>query len=130
MKQIQVVAAVIEQQGKFLCVQRGVNKFDYISKKWEFPGGKIEAQESKENALIREIKEELNMDIFELKFLMTIEHEYPDFHLTMHTYLCKSIQNKPNLTEHLQFFWKNATELFFLDWASADLPIVEKLQTL
>jgi 8-oxo-dGTP diphosphatase len=129
MKQIQVVAAVIEQQGKFLCVQRGVNKFDYISQKWEFPGGKIEAQESKENALIREIKEELNMDIFELKFLMTIEHEYPDFHLTMHTFLCKSIQNKPNLTEHLQFSWKDATELFPLDWASADLPIVEKLQT-
>ncbi len=127
MKQIQVVAAVIEHQGKYLCVQRGANKYDYISKKWEFPGGKIEVQESAEDALIREINEELSMEIFDLQFFLTVEHPYPDFHLTMHTYVCKTHQLEPTLHEHLQFAWKDSSDFQQLDWAAADLPIVSKL---
>jgi 8-oxo-dGTP diphosphatase len=127
MKHITVVAAVIEHKGKYLCVQRGINKYDYISKKWEFPGGKVEADESPENALIREIQEELAMEINELDFLITIEHTYPDFRLTMHTYLCKSEQTTPTLTEHLEYSWQDASDMHHLDWAAADLPIVEKL---
>jgi 8-oxo-dGTP diphosphatase len=130
MKHITVVAAVIEHRGKYLCVQRGINKYDYISKKWEFPGGKVEADESPENALIREIQEELAMEINELNFLITVEHTYPDFRLTMHTYLCKSEQTTPTLTEHLEYSWKDASDMHHLDWAAADLPIVEKLITL
>lgn len=130
MKHITVVAAVIEHKGKYLCVQRGINKYDYISKKWEFPGGKVEAEESPENALIREIQEELAMEINELNFLITVEHTYPDFHLTMHTYLCKSEQTTPTLTEHLEYTWQSASDMNHLDWAAADLPIVEKLITL
>jgi 8-oxo-dGTP diphosphatase len=127
MKHITVVAAVIEHKGKYLCVQRGINKYDYISKKWEFPGGKVEADESPENALMREIQEELAMEINELDFLITIEHTYPDFRLTMHTYLCKSEQTTPTLTEHLEYSWQDASDMHHLDWAAADLPIVEKL---
>ena len=127
MKHITVVAAVIEHKGKYLCVQRGINKYDYISKKWEFPGGKVEAGEFPENALIREIQEELAMEINELDFLITIEHTYPDFRLTMHTYLCKSEQTTPTLTEHLEYSWQDASDMHHLDWAAADLPIVEKL---
>jgi 8-oxo-dGTP diphosphatase len=130
MKHITVVAAVIEHKGKYLCVQRGINKYDYISKKWEFPGGKVEADESHENALIREIQEELAMEINELNFLITVEHTYPDFRLTMHTYLCKSEQTTPTLTEHLEYTWQSASDMHHLDWAAADLPIVEKLITL
>ena len=130
MKHITVVAAVIEHKGKYLCVQRGINKYDYISKKWEFPGGKVEAGESPENALIREIQEELAMEINELNFLINVEHTYPDFRLTMHTYLCKSEQTTPTLTEHLEYTWQSASDMNHLDWAAADLPIVEKLITL
>ncbi len=130
MKHITVVAAVVEHTGKYLCVQRGINKYDYISKKWEFPGGKVEADESLENALIREIQEELAMEINDLDFLITVEHTYPDFRLTMHTYLCKSGQTTPTLTEHLEYTWQSASDMNHLDWAAADLPIVEKLITL
>ncbi|MCX8484039.1 MAG: (deoxy)nucleoside triphosphate pyrophosphohydrolase [Bacteroidia bacterium] len=130
MKHITVVAAVIEHKGKYLCVQRGINKYDYISKKWEFPGGKVEADESPENALIREIQEELAMEINELDFLITVKHSYPDFRLTMHTFLCKSEQTTPTLTEHLEYTWQSASNMNHLDWAAADLPIVEKLITL
>jgi 8-oxo-dGTP diphosphatase len=130
MKHITVVAAVIEHNEKYLCVQRGINKYDYISKKWEFPGGKIEFDESPEDAIIREIQEELTLDISDLKFLITVEHSYPDFHLIMHTFLCKSHHSSPTLTEHLQYEWHDATDMNHLDWAAADLPIVEKLLTL
>jgi len=127
MKHITVVAAVIEHNEKYLCVQRGINKYDYISKKWEFPGGKVEVAESNEDALIREIQEELQMKIHSLHFLITVVHSYPDFHLTMHTFLCKSDQSSPTLTEHLQYEWHDASDMNHLDWAAADLPIVQKL---
>jgi 8-oxo-dGTP diphosphatase len=130
MKHITVVAAVIEHNEKYLCVQRGINKYEYISKKWEFPGGKVEVGESHEDALIREIQEELHLDIHSLQFLMTVEHPYPDFHLTMHTLLCKSDQSSPTLTEHLQYEWHDASDMNHLDWAAADLPIVEKILSL
>ena len=127
MKHITVVAAIIEHNEKYLCVQRGINKYEYISKKWEFPGGKIEVDESPEDALKREIQEELAMEITDLDFLITVEHPYPDFHLTMHTFFCKSNRSTPTLTEHLKYAWLDASEMNQLDWAAADLPIVEKL---
>jgi len=128
MKEIEVVAAIIIDDNKILCVQRNINKYDYISKKYEFPGGKIEPGETEVNALIREIKEELCMDVLVQTKFMTITHEYPDFKLTMHSYICAVEDAKLTLTEHVDFKWLDKNELKKLDWAAADVPIVLKLQ--
>jgi 8-oxo-dGTP diphosphatase len=128
MKTIEVVAAVIQHQNKILAVQRGPAKFAYISEKWEFPGGKMEAGETEEQTIIREIREELDMQIAVKAKLLTVKHTYPDFHLTMHTYLCETEQSEPTLTEHLAFRWLSMDELEVLDWAGADVPIVEVLK--
>jgi len=127
MKKIEVVAAVIQHKGKILAVQRGPAKYDYISEKWEFPGGKMEAGETEQETIIREIKEELDMDISVNSKLITVEHTYPDFHLTMHTYMCETNQSEPTLTEHLAYQWLEKSELTKLDWAGADVPIVEAI---
>jgi 8-oxo-dGTP diphosphatase len=128
MKTIEVVAAVIQHQNKILAVQRGPAKYAYISEKWEFPGGKMEAEETEEQTIIREIREELDMQIAVKAKLLTVEHSYPDFHLMMHTYLCETEQREPTLTEHLAFRWLSMDELEVLDWAGADVPIVEVLK--
>ena len=128
MKTIEVVAAVIQHQNKILAVQRGPAKYAYISEKWEFPGGKMEAGETEKQTIIREIREELDMQIAVRAKLLTVEHTYPDFHLTMHTYLCETEQSEPILTEHLGFRWLSMDELEEIDWAGADVPIVEVLQ--
>jgi 8-oxo-dGTP diphosphatase len=127
MKRIEVVAAVIQHQNKILAVQRGPAKYAYISEKWEFPGGKMEAGETEEQTIIREIREELDMQIEVKSKLLTVEHPYPDFHLTMHTYLCETEQSEPKLTEHLAFRWLSMDELEVLDWADADVPVVQIL---
>jgi 8-oxo-dGTP diphosphatase len=130
MKTINVVAAVIVYQEKILCVQRGPSKLEYISHKYEFPGGKVEPDESHENALSREIKEELDKDIQIEKKLMTVDHQYPDFRILMHTYICSAKDEKIQLTEHIDFKWLLVTEMAQLDWAAADIPIVKTLQEL
>ena len=127
MKQVEVVAAIIQHNDKILCVQRGENKFPYISKKYEFPGGKIELGESKEETIIREIKEELNMDISVWEEYITVNHEYPDFYLTMHSYICSCENTSVTLTEHIDYKWLLISEMAQLDWAAADIPIVNKL---
>jgi 8-oxo-dGTP diphosphatase len=127
MKKIEVVAAVIINNNKVLCVQRGDNKYDYIAFKYEFPGGKVEVGETKQAALVREIEEELNLKInIESEFL-TVNHTYPDFMLIMHSFICSCDNPILNLTEHINFKWLNKNELTTLDWAGADIPIVNKL---
>jgi 8-oxo-dGTP diphosphatase len=126
-KQVEVVAAIIKQDDLILCVQRGFNKYDYISFKYEFPGGKIEKGESKEEAIIREIKEELNLDIEIKSQFMTVNHEYPNFNLIMHSFLCTSKNVNLTLTEHVSYQWLTKDKLLHLDWAAADLPIVNKI---
>ena len=126
-KKVEVVAAVIMHNDKILCVQRGENKFEYISKKYEFPGGKMEEGETKKQTIIREIKEELNMDIIPGEELKTVEHEYPDFILTMHSFISECLSTEVYLTEHIDYKWLSISELKALDWAAADLPIVEQL---
>ena len=126
MKQISVVAAVIEKEGKILCVQRGPSSLEYISQKWEFPGGKIEANETEQETIVREIREELHMQFEVGEKLMVVEHAYPDFHLTMHTYRGTSA-DEPTLTEHLAYRWLDPEALSSLDWAEADVPIVTEL---
>lgn len=127
MKKVTVVAAIIIHENKILCVQRGENKLPYISEKYEFPGGKIEKGETLEQTIIREIKEELVMEITPDDQFITVEHQYPDFHLTMHTFKCRCQTRDLKLTEHIDFKWLALDELESLDWAAADIPIVNKL---
>lgn len=127
MKQVEVVAAIIQHNDKILCVQRGENKLPYISKKYEFPGGKIEQGESREETIKREIREELNMEISVIKEFMTVNHEYPDFFLIMHSFICTCENTGITLTEHIDYKWLSKNEMEHLDWAAADTPIVKEL---
>ena len=129
MKTIRVVAAIASRKGRLLCVHRPRNAKEYISLKWEFPGGKIEPGENREQALRREILEELDVEIENLEYFMTVEHTYPDFHLVMHTYTCSIAKGEPVLKEHIALKWLHVEELNQLDWAAADIPIVEKLMS-
>ena len=125
---IEVVAAIISNDNdEILCMQRGINKHSYISKKYEFPGGKIEPGETKEYALVREINEEINIDIEISSFFHKVEHQYPDFFLIMDSYKCNSNSLEITLNEHIEYKWLPIKDLIGLDWAAADIPIVKKL---
>ena len=130
MKHYEVVAAIIEHEGKILCMQRNKGKFDYVSYKYEFPGGKIEAGEDNHSALERELREEMDMDISiaEEDYFMTINHTYPDFSITMHCYLCSLAHPKFVMKEHVDAKWMLPEDMRTLDWAPADWPIVKKLE--
>ena len=127
MKKIEVVAAVIFYNEKILCVQRGENKYNYISFKYEFPGGKVEEGETNEEAIKREILEELYLPISIDSKYITVNHEYPDFILVMHSFICSCNTPELQLTEHINYKWLDKTELRRLDWAAADIPIMEEL---
>ena len=121
MKQIEVVAAIIRKKDKIFATQRGFGDFkDY----WEFPGGKMEAGETPEEALKREIREELSTDISVDKFLCTVEWDYPTFHLTMHYYLCSLLTESLHLNEHEAARWLAMDELESVEWLPADWQIV------
>lgn len=125
MKKIEVVAGVLKYKNTYFCAQRK-NKGP-LAMKWEFPGGKIEKEETNEEALIRELKEELLLNITIDKHIMTVEHQYETFHLTMHAYLCHGDIENISLTEHLDSKWLDKNNLENLDWAEADIPIVKRL---
>ena len=130
MKHYEVVAAVIEYKDKILCMQRGEAKYDYTSYKFEFPGGKVEVGEEKYVALSRELREEMDLDVVigEEDYLLTVDHTYPDFAITMHAYLCKVDAPDFVMKEHVDFKWLSVSELDDLNWAEADKPIVEWLK--
>ena len=123
MKNVEVVAAIIQEDDKFLATQRGYGEFKGL---WEFPGGKIDSGETREEALIREIKEELNTDIKINKFLLTIEYNYPTFHLIMHCYLCELL-SEFTLLEHDDYAWLNKINLMDVNWLEADIEVVTYL---
>ena len=129
MKHYEVVAAVIEYEEKILCMQRGEAKFEYVSYKYEFSGGKVEVGEENYTALERELKEEMDMNVSigEDDYLLTVEHIYPDFAITMHAYLCKVDNPDFVMKEHVDYKWLSVSELDTLEWADADKPIVEWL---
>jgi 8-oxo-dGTP diphosphatase len=129
MKKIEVVAGIIYCKNQILCVQRPKNKLHYISEKFEFPGGKIEEGETQKEALKREILEELNISTKIKSLFMTVVHEYPDFELTMHTFICEVETKELTLVEHIDQKWLTTEELKTLDWAAADIPIVNKLES-
>ena len=126
-KSIEVVAAIIIYKDKFLCCQRGEHKFSYIANKFEFPGGKIELGENAEDALIREIKEELNLDIIINNYLIRINHKYPDFVLNMDCYLCAVKNFQIQLKEHISYKLVDLHNLEFLEWVPADIKLVNYL---
>lgn len=127
MQILSVVAAIIYFDNKVLCVQRPPHKLPYISKKFEFPGGKIEEGETREEALHRELLEELGIQIRIKSFFMTVEHTYPDFQLIMHSFICEVKAGEIVLNEHIDYKWLKVEDLPKLDWAAADLPIVNAL---
>ena len=127
MKKVEVVAGVIFCADEILCVQRPQNKLHYISEKFEFPGGKVEEGETQEEALHRELSEELNLSIKIKSFFLTVVHPYPDFELTMHSFICEVDSKELTLNEHIDQKWLKINELNQLDWAAADIPIVDKL---
>ena len=125
MKQIEVVAAIIRKDDLIFATQRGYGDFkDW----WEFPGGKMEAGETPEEALKREIREELSAEINVDEFLCTVEYDYPAFHLTMHCYLCSLLSEALHLNEHEAARWLKLEDLDSVDWLPADKVVVEKLR--
>lgn len=122
MKTIHVAAAVIVENHKIFAARRGYGEFKGY---WEFPGGKIEKDETPETALRREIKEELAADIKVDRFLGTVDYDYPDFHLTMECYLCHVARGTLTILEHSAFRWVKKEELENVDWLGADRIAVE-----
>ena len=125
MKQIEVVAAIIRKGDKIFATQRGYGDWkDW----WEFPGGKIEPGESPEEALKREIREELSTEISVDKFLCTVEYDYPKFHLTMHCFWCSLQSDALHLNEHEAAKWVTKETLRSVDWLPADQLILDKIE--
>lgn len=125
MKTIEVVAAIIKKDNKIFTTCRGYGEFENM---WEFPGGKIEAGEGREEALIREIKEELELDIEITNYLTTVDYDYSNFHLTMHCFICDISGGELKLNAHNSVKWTALEELDNLNWVPADILVVEKLK--
>ena len=124
MKTINVVAAVIMNEGKVLATQRGYGEF---KDGWEFPGGKVEAGERPEEALRREIREELEVDVNVGDLIDTIEYDYPAFHLSMKCYACTIAGGSPHLLEHEAARWLSADQLDSVAWLPADITLIPKI---
>ena len=124
MKRIEVVAAVIYQDGKVLAAQRGYGEF---KGGWEFPGGKIEPGETQEQAIVREIQEEMAATIEVVEKLGTVEYDYPTFHLTMHCFWTTVKDGKLQLLEHEGAKWVDKETIYTVDWLPADVEIVEQV---
>ena len=125
MKTIEVVAAIIIKDGEVFATQRGYGEWQGW---WEFPGGKIEPGETPQEALVREIREELDADISVGALLETVEWDYPTFHLTMHCYLCTLLSASLNLNEHQAAAWLTPQTLTTVKWLPADEELVERLR--
>ena len=125
MKTVRVVAAVIRKGNKIFATQRGYGEF---KDGWEFPGGKIEERETPEQALAREIKEELDTEIQVGKLIDTIEYDYPKFHLSMDCFWCEIMQGGLELKEHEAARWLSKEDLYSVDWLPADVGVVERVK--
>ncbi len=126
MKLIEVVAAIIRKEDKIFATQRGYGDWkDW----WEFPGGKIEVGETPEEALKREIREELSTEISVDEFLYTVEHDYPRFRLKMHCYLCSLLVEALHLNEHEAAKWLTIDNLDSVKWLPADVKVLEVIKS-
>ena len=122
MKAVKVVAAIIAEKGRIFATQRGYGEF---KDGWEFPGGKIEEGETPQQALVREIKEELDTEVEVGDLLGTVEYDYPTFHLSMQCFLCRIKAGSLNLKEHEAARWLAEDELDSVDWLPADIEVLE-----
>ena len=127
MKTIQVVAAIIVHEGRVFATQRGYGDWKGF---WEFPGGKIEPDETPEDALVREIQEELATEISVKRYVTTIEWDYPAFHLCMRCYLCSIVSGSLTLLEHEAAAWLDCEHIQDVKWLPADLTIINKVEEL
>lgn len=125
MKTINVVAAVIFKDDKVFATQRGYGEF---KDGWEFPGGKVESGESPEDALRREIREELEVDVNVGDLIETIEYDYPTFHLSMKCFACTIAGGSPHLLEHEAAKWLSYSQLESVDWLPADVTLIPKIE--
>ncbi len=125
MKTVNVVAAIILRDGRIFATQRGYGKFKDL---WEFPGGKIEKDETPVQALEREIQEELEIRIGIRQEIATVDYDYSDFHLHMHCFLCSIDKEQPKLTEHEDARWLLPEELDSVTWLEADKELVATLK--
>ena len=126
-KHYDVVAAVVLRDHSVLCLQKGHTRYDYTTFRWEFPGGKIESDETPDAALHREMLEELKMDVKVGEHLVTVNHEYPDFSITLSAYLCTVVTPELELAEHKAYRWVPYSELMSLPWCAADVAIAQKV---
>ena len=126
-KHFDVVAAIIRKDSKYLCMQRCRSHHNYISEHWEFPGGRVEDGECHHETLLREIKEEMDWDIYVGQKLASVEHEYPDFSITLTAYECMSRDENFKLLEHLDYQWLEKKDLLGLNWTAADRELILKL---
>ena len=127
MKKIEVVAGIVCRENKILATQRGYGEF---KDGWEFPGGKLEAGETGVEALKRELREELDMEVVVGDLLETVEYDYPQFHLTMHCYLCQLVKEEFVLKEHEAARLLGKNQLDEVAWLPADEGFVEKLKSI
>ena len=125
MKTIRVVAAVIRKGNRIFATQRGYGEF---KDGWEFPGGKIEPGETPQEALVREIREELETEIRVGDLIDTIEYNYPTFHLSMDCFWCEIVEGSLELKEHEAAKWLDRASLYTVDWLPADVGLVEKIR--
>lgn len=125
MKHIEVVAGIIKDGDKIFATQRGYGEF---KDGWEFPGGKMEPGETPQQALARELKEELAVDVNVGEFLCTVDYDYPTFHLTMHCFFCSLVSGKLTLLEHEAAKWLKMSELHTVNWLPADVEVVKALK--
>lgn len=125
MKTVNVVAAIIKDNDKIFATQRG---YGDLKGGWEFPGGKVEDHETLQEALKREIKEELDVEIEVDDFLTKIEYDYPNFHLSMNCFFARIINGKLKLKEHSNAKWLASDELDSVDWLPADITIIDLIK--
>lgn len=125
MKIVRVVAAVIRKEDSIFATQRGYGAF---KDGWEFPGGKIEPGETPQEALIREIREELNTEIQVSDLIETVEYDYPDFHLSMDCFWCQVVEGSLELKEHEAARWLNKENLYSVDWLPADISLIARIE--
>lgn len=123
-KILQVVGAIIVKDGRILAVKRGENKNKDVAFRYEFPGGKIEQGETPEQALRRELLEEMNYDIQVGEKFASVSYEYKDVIVNLHTYLCQPLSDTYTLNEHIDDKWLLPSELSSVEWAPADLDII------
>ena len=125
MRSIEVAAAIIKDKDRIFATQRGYGEF---TGSWEFPGGKIEEGETPQQALLREIREELDVEVEVKEYFATVEYDYPGFHLTMHCFLCAIKEGTLVLKEHSSAQWLTKETLNSVEWLPADEGLIRKLE--